>query len=80
MLPDDRAVAAALLDGGVAEALSAGAVVVDMSSSNPVGTRALGEALPAGVALVDAPVSGGVPRARHGSSWRSCAAATTRRR
>jgi len=66
MLPDDRAVAAALLDGGVAAVLPRGAVVIDMSSSNPVGTRALGERLPGGVALVDAPVSGGVPRARTG--------------
>jgi 3-hydroxyisobutyrate dehydrogenase len=66
MLPDDRAVACALLDGGIAAALPKGAVVIDMSSSNPVGTKALGECLPEGVALVDAPVSGGVPRAATG--------------
>ena len=41
-----------------------GAVVIDMSSSDPTGTRELGAALAGrGVALVDAPVSGGVPRA-----------------
>jgi 3-hydroxyisobutyrate dehydrogenase len=67
MLPDDRIVAAALLDAGVAAALPQGAVVIDMSSSNPIGTRRLGEKLPAGVALVDAPVSGGVPRAQDGT-------------
>jgi 3-hydroxyisobutyrate dehydrogenase len=64
MLPDDRAVRAALLDEGIADSLRPGAVVVDMSSSNPRGTRSLGEALSAQqIALVDAPVSGGVPRA-----------------
>jgi 3-hydroxyisobutyrate dehydrogenase len=67
MLPDDRAVAAALLDGGVAAALSPGAVVVDMSSCDPVATQRLGARLPRGVALVDAPVSGGVPRATDGT-------------
>jgi 3-hydroxyisobutyrate dehydrogenase len=67
MLPDDRVVAAALLDDGIAAALPQGAVVVDMSSSNPTGTRALGERLPDGVELVDAPVSGGVPRAETGT-------------
>ena len=67
MLPDDRVVASALLDDGVAAALPQGAVVIDMSSSNPIGTQRLGEQLPAGVGLVDAPVSGGVPRAQDGS-------------
>src|SRR4051794_7433291 len=61
MLPDDRVVRRALLDEGIADALRPGSVVVDMSSSNPRGTRALGEELVArGLALVDAPVSGGV--------------------
>jgi 3-hydroxyisobutyrate dehydrogenase len=67
MLPDDRVVAAALIDGGVAAALSPGAVIVDMSSSNPIGTQALGARLPDGIGLVDAPVSGGVPRAQTGT-------------
>ena len=36
-------------------------VIIDMSSSAPVGTRKLGEDLRAhGIALIDAPVSGGV--------------------
>jgi 3-hydroxyisobutyrate dehydrogenase len=67
MLPDDRVVASALIDGGIAAALPAGAIVVDMSSSRPMGTRALAERLPEHVTLIDAPVSGGVPRATDGS-------------
>jgi 3-hydroxyisobutyrate dehydrogenase len=70
MLPDDRAVAAVMLewDGGVASALAEGAVVVDMSSSNPAGTIALGKALAErGIGLVDAPVSGGIARAVTGT-------------
>lgn len=70
MLPDDRAVAAVMLewDGGVAASLRPGAVVVDMSSSNPGGTIALGKALAErGIGLVDAPVSGGIARAVTGT-------------
>jgi 3-hydroxyisobutyrate dehydrogenase len=70
MLPDDRDVREALLDwrGGIVSALSPGAVVVDMSSSNPAGTKELGELLSGrGVGLVDAPVSGGVTRAEAGT-------------
>jgi 3-hydroxyisobutyrate dehydrogenase len=67
MLPAGRDVASLVLgkngDGALA-GLTAGSVVVDMSSSDPVGTRELGALLrPHGVALVDAPVSGLVPRA-----------------
>ena len=70
MLPDDRDVRGALLDwrGGIVSALSPGAVVVDMSSSNPAGTKELGELLfGRGIGLVDAPVSGGVTRAEAGT-------------
>ncbi|HEY2651932.1 MAG TPA: NAD(P)-dependent oxidoreductase [Solirubrobacteraceae bacterium] len=70
MLPDDRAVADAVLrwDGGIAAALAPGAVVVDMSSSNPLATRALGDELSARqLDLVDAPVSGGITRAADGT-------------
>lgn len=69
MLPDDRAVADVLLrwEGGIAAAL-AGAVVIDMSSSNPVATRDLGEQLGwRGIELIDAPVSGGITRAADGT-------------
>jgi 3-hydroxyisobutyrate dehydrogenase len=55
-------------DGALAANLKAGAIVIDMSSADPVGTRALGDDLAArGLHLVDAPVSGGVPRAIDGS-------------
>ena len=70
MLPDDRAVADVVLrwDGGIAAALAAGAVVVDMSSSNPVATRALGDELSEReLELIDAPVSGGITRATDGT-------------
>src|SRR3546814_15671628 len=44
----------------LAGAFKPGAIVVDMSSSAPTGTRALGDALQKlGVTLIDAPVSGG---------------------
>jgi 3-hydroxyisobutyrate dehydrogenase len=44
------------------------AILVDMSSSDPIGTRSLGEELiAAGTAFIDAPVSGGVKRAANGT-------------
>ena len=70
MLPDDGIVQEALLgwQGGIATALRPGSLVIDMSSSNPRGTRLLGEELRRReIALVDAPVSGGVPRATTGT-------------
>ncbi len=55
-------------DGGIAAALRRGTVVIDMSSSDPMGTRQLGAALAErGVALVDAPVSGALVRATAGT-------------
>lgn len=48
--------------------LRQGAIIVEMSSSDPIGTREIGEALvAAGFGFVDAPVSGGVKRAVDGS-------------
>ncbi|HJQ83378.1 MAG TPA: NAD(P)-dependent oxidoreductase, partial [Candidatus Binatia bacterium] len=48
--------------------LRAGAVLVDMGSSAPVGTVALGKELASrGVGMLDAPVSGGVARAEAGT-------------
>lgn len=62
MLPDADAVREAVLDA--LPALKPGAVVVDMSSSDPAGTRALGLALAKNdIELVDAPVSGALARA-----------------
>jgi 3-hydroxyisobutyrate dehydrogenase len=71
MLPDGAAVRRVVLgDGGdcLAAGLARGAVVIDMSSSSPVGTRELGKALEArGIILLDAPVSGGVRKAIDGT-------------
>jgi 3-hydroxyisobutyrate dehydrogenase len=68
MLPTGRIVREVMLEWGLAGALARGAIVIDMSSSDPTGTRELGRALAAnGVALVDAPVSGGVPKAEAGT-------------
>jgi 3-hydroxyisobutyrate dehydrogenase len=71
MLPTGREVREVLMEaqgGALAANLRHGAIVIDMSSADPVGTRTLGRELaPRGVALVDAPVSGGVPRASDGT-------------
>src|SRR5690554_6280543 len=71
MLPDSPVVETAVLgntdSAGLISDLAPGSIVVDMSSSAPLRTVALGERLAKhGIALVDAPVSGGVPRARSG--------------
>lgn len=66
MLPDGDAVRDAVLKA--LPVLMRGSVVVDMSSSDPAATRALGDALAGrGIALMDAPVSGALPRARDGT-------------
>ncbi|MBL8674178.1 MAG: NAD(P)-dependent oxidoreductase [Rhodospirillales bacterium] len=70
MLPDGKIVRRAALDGPdpIADGMGAGALLVDMSSSAPMGTAELGKALAArGLAMIDAPVSGGVRRAIDGS-------------
>jgi 3-hydroxyisobutyrate dehydrogenase len=71
MLPaggDVRSVVLGSGGGGIASTLKTGAIVVDMSSSDPVGTRELGAELrERGIALIDAPVSGLVPRAEAGT-------------
>ena len=69
MLPDGNAVRGVVLGSGGAgdcllAGLSRGSVLIDMSSSSPLGTRTLGAQLAErGVAMVDAPVSGGVRKA-----------------
>jgi 3-hydroxyisobutyrate dehydrogenase len=69
MLPNGKAVRAALLRGEpLVVHCAANAIVIDMSSSAPVGTRELADELAGrGVHLLDAPVSGGVKRALDGS-------------
>lgn len=64
MLPNGAVVHDALLGWGIAAALPDGALVIEMSSSDPADTLRLGTDLARlGVALLDSPVSGGVPRA-----------------
>ena len=66
MLPDGGVVRKVVLGDGAAgdclvPALARGSVIIDMSSSAPVGTRELGAELAGrGLSLLDAPVSGGV--------------------
>jgi 3-hydroxyisobutyrate dehydrogenase len=69
MLPDGRIVREVLLGAnGLAPQLARGSIVVDMSSSSPVGTRELHADLARiGISLVDAPVSGGVRKAIDGT-------------
>jgi len=73
MLPDGHVVREATRgEDGSADSLlaglSRGKILIDMSSSSPVGTRQLGELLaPRGVEMIDAPVSGGVRKAEDGT-------------
>jgi len=68
MLPTSRHVEHTLLgEQGLLQALPSGAVVIDMGSSEPDSTRVLAaEASRRGIDYVDAPVSGGVPKAVSG--------------
>lgn len=71
MLPTSNDVQDVLLeaDGGAFLAhVKPGTIVIDMSSSEPVTTLETGAALEeVGVTMIDAPVSGGTPRAKTGS-------------
>jgi 3-hydroxyisobutyrate dehydrogenase len=70
MLPTGAIVHEVLLGpgGGLAAALAEGSTVIDMSSSEPIGSQSAARALAArGLKFVDAPVSGGVPGAVAGT-------------
>jgi 3-hydroxyisobutyrate dehydrogenase len=74
MLPDGNIVRRVVMgsDGAVHDNLihtmPKGATFIDMSSSSPAGTQALGQQLSThGIAMLDAPVSGGVTRAIAGT-------------
>lgn len=70
MLPTGQIVREVLLawSGGIASGLSPSCLVIDMSSSDPSGTRELGHELAKRrLTLVDAPVSGGVTKATDGT-------------
>ena len=68
MLPNSRIVESVVRGGhGLFARLPKAALVIDMGSSEPSSTRALAEeAADAGIAYVDAPVSGGVAKAATG--------------
>jgi 2-hydroxy-3-oxopropionate reductase len=69
MLPNSPHVKEAILGpGGVIEGVKSGAIVVDMSSIAPAASQEVGAALKArGVSFLDAPVSGGEPKAIDGT-------------
>ncbi len=69
MLPDGPEVEEVVLGpGGVLEGARPGSLVIDMSSINPLVSQKIGAACEArGVDFLDAPVSGGEPRAIHGT-------------
>jgi len=61
MVPSDKVVREVLFHDKLADALEKGALAIDMSSSDPRGTVAIGKELAGrGIGYVDAPVMGGV--------------------
>ncbi|MDQ8730779.1 NAD(P)-dependent oxidoreductase [Bradyrhizobium sp. LHD-71] len=68
-LPTPKHVEAVIIGpGGVAENAKPGTVVIDLSTNSPTVIKRLGEALAAkGVALIEAPVTGGVIKATDGT-------------
>ena len=69
MLPNSPQVREVCLGvNGIAESASEGTVVIDMSSIDPVESKAIGAELnKKGIELMDAPVSGGEPKAIDGT-------------
>lgn len=69
MVPNSPHVRAAVLgEGGVIERAKPGTVLIDMSSIDPVESRSIGEILAGkGIDMLDAPVSGGEPKAIDGT-------------
>lgn len=66
LLPDGKAVRAVL--ESLQNNLKPGCIIMEMSSSDPIGTRTPGEShISAGFEFIDAPVSGGVKRATDGT-------------
>ncbi len=69
IVPNSPHVKQAILgEGGVVEGAKSGSLVIDMSSIDPTVSREVAEALkPKGVRFMDAPVSGGEPKAIDGT-------------
>ncbi|MFE5837474.1 NAD(P)-dependent oxidoreductase [Arthrobacter sp. NPDC056493] len=68
-LPTSRHVRSALFDnGGLAESLRTGTIVIDQTTGDPSMTREIAKSLEAkGVTFIDAPVSGGPTKAEEGT-------------
>jgi 2-hydroxy-3-oxopropionate reductase len=77
MLPNSPDVRTAVLGpAGVAEGAKSGTLVVDMSSIDPIVSQEIGAALtPKGIRFMDAPVSGGEPKAVDGTLSIMCGGA-----
>lgn len=69
MLPDTLDVEAVVLgEGGLAASMRHGSVLIDMSSISPTATQEMGRVLAErGIAMLDAPVSGGYQGAENGT-------------
>jgi len=69
MLPDSPQVKSVVLgDGGLIETIREGTIFIDMSSINPVASKEIAAELEKkGVKMLDAPVSGGEPKAIDGT-------------
>ena len=69
MVPDSPQVREVVLgEGGIIETAAAGTTVIDMSSIDPMESKAIGERLAEkGIDMMDAPVSGGEPKAIDGT-------------
>ena len=69
MLPNSPQVRSVVLgEGGLAQAMRPGSVLIDSSSINPLASKEIAAALSAkGVEMLDAPVSGGEPGAINGT-------------
>jgi len=68
MLPTGPIVREVVLGMADAGTLAPGTIVIDMSSSEPTGTKQLADILgKSGVVLIDSPVSGGIPGAQAGT-------------
>ena len=69
MLPNSPQVRSVVLgEGGLAQAMRTGSVLIDSSSINPLASKEIAAALSAkGVEMLDAPVSGGEPGAINGT-------------
>lgn len=69
MLPNSPHVKSVMLgEGGVIESIRAGATFIDMSSINPIASQEIAQELAKkGVRMLDAPVSGGEPKAIDGT-------------